>query len=473
MNAHHKKASYRHSIRRTISHFSADSFTLPLDSETHQQAPSPAAEPGGKQGKPRAAPRFFRAVDRVPFGWQLDATIPSIKGQSSALPVELEQMIAQTGAFYYLPAVNLADLLQPAFLNSFVRQGSLIALSLEDGEGEDVVCIDGRGRLVLSVSKDTYEVLGLPGRASAYGAHRQRFIIEISLVDPAFRAGKPGYERVRSLLRNWPRATNLWEELAGVANPKDSAEGGKTFEMVMTYVNPEGKPTPMNFPSPLSARLCQPILHRQTLSSIRVPKLSSLSDLCSADASTSHHAKRQRTSSGAHGTPTPEWQEQVGELKEWLGLVAVGAKEKLSWGVGGEEEVDEQWGVPREECEEGEATHLSWTGFFHPKLFAPLLDKLLQKGSSLPPTSGPSFLALALTPPPHSPLSHLSAASTPVVGTSKKPNGRKVKRGRGRGEEEEARPSSATGTTSVDGGGWELLWKQDGDTVNWCTWEGQ
>lgn len=116
------------------------------------------------------------------------------------------------------------------------------------------------GRLVLSVSKDTYEVLGLPGRASAYGAHRQRFspslsdlllplsltfrpsaVIEISLVDPAFRAGKPGYERVRSLLRKWPRDTNLWEELAGVAKPKDSAEGGKTFEMVMAFVNSDGK----------------------------------------------------------------------------------------------------------------------------------------------------------------------------------------------------------------------------------------
>jgi hypothetical protein len=32
-------------------------------------------------------------------------------------------MVAQAGAFYYLPAVNLADLLQPAFLNAFVRQG--------------------------------------------------------------------------------------------------------------------------------------------------------------------------------------------------------------------------------------------------------------------------------------------------------------------------------------------------------------
>lgn len=39
--------------------------------------------------------------------------------------MELEQLIAQSGDFYYCPAVNLADLLQPAFLNAFLRQGEL------------------------------------------------------------------------------------------------------------------------------------------------------------------------------------------------------------------------------------------------------------------------------------------------------------------------------------------------------------
>lgn len=31
------------------------------------------------------------------------------------------------------------------------------------------------GRLVLHLNKDTYELLGLPGRPSAHGAHRQSF----------------------------------------------------------------------------------------------------------------------------------------------------------------------------------------------------------------------------------------------------------------------------------------------------------
>ena len=65
-------------------------------------------------------------------------------------------------------------------------------------------------------------------------------VIEISLTDPAFRGGKPGFERVRSLLRNWPRSTNLWAEIAGVAQPSDG-EGGKTFDMLFSFVNAEGE----------------------------------------------------------------------------------------------------------------------------------------------------------------------------------------------------------------------------------------
>lgn len=135
----------------------------------------------------------------------------------------------------------------------------------------------------------------------------------------------------------------------------------------------------MDFPSPLSARLCHPRLHRQTLSSIRIPSLSFLEDL------PTRPAKRQRTSSGAHGSFTPEWQEQVVELREWMGLVAVAAEEKLQWvSEDVEDDPGEGWGVPLDACEEraGEVIHLGWNGFFHPKLWSGILDALLASSSS-------------------------------------------------------------------------------------------
>lgn len=73
------------------------------------------------------------------------------------------------------------------------------------------------------------------------------------------------------------------------------------------------------------------------------------------------------------------------------------------------------------------------------------------------------FLSLSLRPFRHAPLSHLSAADPPVVGTSKKPNGKKRKRGRGRGEEEEADPVRV-----ADEGGWDLVaTRSDGGQVEW------
>jgi hypothetical protein len=60
-------------------------------------------------------------------GIQVDAIVPTLKGkEKSSLPVELEQFMAQAGDFYYCPKVNLADLLEPAFMNSYVRQGESV-----------------------------------------------------------------------------------------------------------------------------------------------------------------------------------------------------------------------------------------------------------------------------------------------------------------------------------------------------------
>lgn len=112
------------------------------------------------------------------------------------------------------------------------------------------------GRLVLSVSKDTYELLGLPGRASAFGSFRQRFspsllpalpqpcsadgvlpaVIEISLTNPAFRAGKPGFERTKRLLRDWPTRTDLLDALQGQGVP----QAGKRFDLLMAYTDEAG-----------------------------------------------------------------------------------------------------------------------------------------------------------------------------------------------------------------------------------------
>jgi hypothetical protein len=61
-------------------------------------------------------------------------------------------------------------------------------------------------------------------------------VIEISLIDTAFRSGKPGFERVKRLLRNWPKETELFEQLQS----EGTSQQGKTFDLLMSYVDDEG-----------------------------------------------------------------------------------------------------------------------------------------------------------------------------------------------------------------------------------------
>ncbi|GAA5856014.1 hypothetical protein JCM9279_003376 [Rhodotorula babjevae] len=474
MNAHHKKSTYKPPAPVHRARYSSGTAQLANSLDADQPA------------RRTQLARLAKAVERLPFGWQLDAIVPSLADPAAAqhLSQQLQDAVGEACVSYLCERVNLADLLVPEFLNSFVRTGSLTALSLDDSEGEDVVAIDGRGRLVLSVSKDTYELLGLPGRASAYGTLRQRFLIEISLVDPAFRAGKPGFERVNRALRAWPRRTDLLDELSGHGAPRGE---GKTFDLVMAFTDAEGTPRPLSLPAPLLAHRLSPTLSTSLSRSILVPRPSSLPSPAPRSTST----KKPRTSSGAFRAPrrgadgddpAAFWE----TYREWAGLVVLGpgaaegklrcdgASERGQGGGEGEAEAgeadepsDDAWGVERERCDVGDARVLSWEGMLHPKALARALEAVLtsESLSSLP------FLSLSLTPFPHAPLSHLSAASPPVVGTSTRANGKKRKRGRGRGEDEEA-----DRVRVEDEGGWScVVTRRDGEegTLEWHLWEGQ
>ncbi|GAA5861111.1 hypothetical protein JCM8547_008039 [Rhodosporidiobolus lusitaniae] len=446
MNAHHKKRSYRPPPPKSHARSTSGSFAVPSSAKLEGE------ETNNKLRK---------AAERIPFGWQLDALVPAVGSSlSTAAAEEVQRLVKEHGAFYLCEGVTLADLLEVEFLNGFVRKGSLVALSLNDSEEADIVAIDGRGRLVLSVPKETYELLGLPGRASAHGSLRQRFIIEISLVDPSFRLGKPGFERVKQLLRDWPIQTDLFDALAGVGtNGVKKETTGKTFDVAMSYTDEKGLSQPITFPSTISATLHYPTLTSHTLPSTRIPLSSSFPPSASSN-------KRPRTSSGAFRKTKDEPQLFWEDYREWAGLVRLGAGEKVAW-RDGEEEEEKEWGLPLEACEKGEVTALSWTGMLHPRVMGRVLDEVAKN----PIFASTPFLSLALRPFPHAPLSHLSAASPPVVGTSKKPNGKKRKRGRGRGEEEEANKERMG-----EDGGWEVvLRRREGEEgkVEYSMWEGQ
>lgn len=114
--------------------------------------------------------------------------------------------------------------------------------------------------MVLSVCKDTYELLGIPGRPSAFGSLRERYgklscfpfpslftnlyfsflfpVIEIVLNDPIYKAGKGGFEKIKACLRNWPIETSIITDLS---NPSSSTiSPGKKFEMLFAFRDSDG-----------------------------------------------------------------------------------------------------------------------------------------------------------------------------------------------------------------------------------------
>lgn len=206
----------------------SDSSTSPLESgaESHSHA---HAEPSRDR-------RLDRLVDAHPFNRSLELILPLVTeasdesaDSSAELPPLVRSLIAKVEQIAsshrsYRARIPLSLLLDPIFVTAYIRTGSLIALSDVAGAPglsphlDDSVCIDGQGTLVLSLCKDTYQTLGLTGRASHFSrlasgraADRtsgpdSRFIVELPLLSPSFVPGKKGYQQALERLRQWDRS---------------------------------------------------------------------------------------------------------------------------------------------------------------------------------------------------------------------------------------------------------------------------
>ncbi|CAG8444001.1 8637_t:CDS:10 [Diversispora eburnea] len=93
------------------------------------------------------------------------------------------------------------------------KREKLKTINNDDSEGtsnsEDVEqerCVRAlslsEGTLILNLTKDTYEQLGLTGKPSKYGTNRQRFVVQINLLEKSMIPGKKSYERVKWCFEN-------------------------------------------------------------------------------------------------------------------------------------------------------------------------------------------------------------------------------------------------------------------------------
>ncbi|PWN31261.1 uncharacterized protein FA14DRAFT_29896 [Meira miltonrushii] len=115
----------------------------------------------------------------------------------------------------YSARINIQLFLDPLFLISYIKRGTLSLLSVGNLDSEDVICINGKGQLVLSLCKETYYELGIQGQAlkaskgtSGRAADRrsgtaERFVVIVDLLATSFEPGKDGYESIAFRLSAW------------------------------------------------------------------------------------------------------------------------------------------------------------------------------------------------------------------------------------------------------------------------------
>ncbi len=179
--------------------------------------------------------RLEALVDAHPFNCSLEIILPLLDSQfpptdqTSSLPPRIQAFVDRVhhhASRYrsYRAHIPVSMLLDPIFVTAYLKTGSLIALTAPSGPAgldsppDDTVCLDGQGTLVLSLCKDTYQTLGLTGRASHFSrlssgraADRtsgpdSRFIVELPLLSPSFVPGKKGYQHALDRLRAWDLA---------------------------------------------------------------------------------------------------------------------------------------------------------------------------------------------------------------------------------------------------------------------------
>ncbi|KAJ1814563.1 hypothetical protein LPJ75_002720, partial [Coemansia sp. RSA 2598] len=101
---------------------------------------------------------------------------------------------------YYRIKLKPADLISIDFIRGYVQTSTIVALSIDERiDTGDVLAIDGQGVLVLSLCKDTYEVLGLVGESAKFPLQNDaRHIVRIDLKADTMDASKKYYQRIKT-----------------------------------------------------------------------------------------------------------------------------------------------------------------------------------------------------------------------------------------------------------------------------------
>lgn len=113
--------------------------------------------------------------------------------------------------YYKVNNLKLEQIVNKQFVDNFVKQGNLIGLSINTRiDCDNCVAITPSGKLILSLTKDTYQSLGLEGKVSQFAKNnRLKYTVTINLNEVGLQQRKKYFDRVQECLSNLEEFTVL------------------------------------------------------------------------------------------------------------------------------------------------------------------------------------------------------------------------------------------------------------------------
>lgn len=289
---------------------------------------------GASKGKGRAAPdadaerRVEEVIASHCFNHRMTVLVPEEQSGTSSqnsssikdLSDQLFSLLSQRRAYHLRTSLKL--FLNQPFLNGYIRSPSnLIALSIGKLDVDDVICLTGDGNLLLHLTKDTYQTLGLQGRPAHFSRGSSgragertsgaptRYLVLVPLLDPTFVPGKPGFRRVMD-------AFDRWETQRGGGD----RENGK-FQFLLTTSIMGRMRFPDDLVKPGDVDCHRPSAAHATKEDVWVPDLGAKGeDIGRLDYGWTEGATQQQ--SNGYESKWASWSQSCEELVGWTKLLS-------------------------------------------------------------------------------------------------------------------------------------------------------
>ncbi|XP_033230814.1 ribonuclease P protein subunit p40-like [Belonocnema kinseyi] len=119
------------------------------------------------------------------------------------VPEEIQSSLVDDKDYYRIHDLYTHELVNKEFIEAFVKKGELSLLAVDRKiDCHDTLAIIPAGHLILSLTRSTYQTLGLEGKPTYFDRKfPSRYVVTLDLKKECFTPGKKNYERVRNCLQ--------------------------------------------------------------------------------------------------------------------------------------------------------------------------------------------------------------------------------------------------------------------------------